>query len=144
MFMVYCYLDKSMVRAALQPMADPQQFCSEWIERYVDTYGDKAPDKDEWKLQIIQRRDLYKQYKKDMESSSPPQKIVSEARFNTIWQVLFPTCTNRPWCDIPGKCDTCYNIDKMRRESEDKVVQNALKEAHHLHRGGLFMLERRA
>jgi hypothetical protein len=30
----------------------------------------------------------------------------------------------------------------VRRSSEDPKVQEKLKEAHHLHRGGLFMLER--
>lgn len=41
-----------------------------------------------------------------------------------------------------GKCDTCYEIDKMRRTSNCAETQKQLKVAHHLHRGGLFNLER--
>ena len=39
-------------------------------------------------------------------------------------------------------CDTCYEIDTLRRSSPDLETQEQLKRAHHLHRGGLFNLER--
>ena len=41
-----------------------------------------------------------------------------------------------------GTCDTCYEIDTLRRSSPDLETQEQLKRAHHLHRGGLFNLER--
>ena len=41
-----------------------------------------------------------------------------------------------------GTCDTCYEIDTQRRSSPDLETQEQLKRAHHLHRGGLFNLER--
>jgi len=41
-----------------------------------------------------------------------------------------------------GTCDTCYEIDTLRRSSPDSETQEQLKRAHHLHRGGLFNLER--
>ena len=41
-----------------------------------------------------------------------------------------------------GTCDTCYEIDTQRRSSPDVETQEQLKRAHHLHRGGLFNLER--
>jgi hypothetical protein len=56
---------------------------------------------------------------------------------------LFPTCIKRPWVDIPGKCDTCYEIDRLRKSSEDSAVQLKCKEAHIMHRNGMFMLERK-
>ena len=44
--------------------------------------------------------------------------------------------------DTTGTCDTCYEIDTLRRSSPDSETQEQLKRAHHLHRGGLFNLER--
>ena len=45
-------------------------------------------------------------------------------------------------CFRTGTCDTCYEIDTLRRSSPDLETQEQLKRAHHLHRGGLFNLER--
>lgn len=77
-----------------------------------------------------------------MEKSEPPRQTVSNNRFNKLWEVLFPKCRSRPWCDIPGKCNLCYEIDRQRHTEEDSIVQDMLKKAHLLHRGGMFMLER--
>jgi len=77
---------------------------------------------------------------------------------------IFPRYINRPWCDLPGtfatydlcpfcilyistyslpgKCDICYEIDTLRRSSQDKETQEQLNIANHLYRGGMFNLER--
>ena len=39
-------------------------------------------------------------------------------------------------------CKTCFAINQRRKVTEDAYVAKKLKEAHVLHRGGLFMLER--
>ena len=94
---------------------------------------------------------------------------VQESVFSNLWVTIFPRFINRPWCDIPGimyyvtyfcvryygnkgylllvllcvgTCDTCYEIDTLRRSCPDAETQEQLKRAHHLHRGGLFNLER--
>jgi hypothetical protein len=131
-----------MIRAAITPYAERQVMCTLWLEEYFDTYGDQAPNKNETHLLIMQKKCLYQSYNHQFQNSSPPRAVVTESKFIELWNVLFPTCINRSWCDIPGKCDTCYEIDRMRRSSEEKVVQEKLREAHHLHRGGMFMLER--
>ena len=131
-----------MVRSAFCPLAESQQFAVNWMENYFDTYGDKAPNRDEIHLLIMQKADVYKLYAHEFQNSSPPRKVISYSRFLGLWNALFPKCINRPWCDIPGKCDICYEIDKQRRTSEDAVVQEKLREAHHIHRGGMIMLER--
>jgi len=143
-FTAYYYLniDQKQIRAALTPLADTQQFATIWLEHYFETYGDQAPNRDETHLMIMQKTDLYNLYKHEMDTSNPPRPIVSKTRFNSLWNVLFPKCRCRPWCDIPGKCDICYEIDRLRRTEEDSIVQEKLKEAHHMHRGGMFMLER--
>lgn len=68
--------------------------------------------------------------------------IVSFSKFVNIWRSIFPTVACRPYVDIPGKCFTCYEIDRQRRSTSNSVVQKLLAEAHILHRGGMFMLER--
>jgi len=67
---------------------------------------------------------------------------VSLNRFYELWDSLYPLSINRSWVSIPGKCNICYYIDQMRRTSTSLDVQKALQQAHLLHRGGLFMLER--
>ena len=41
-----------------------------------------------------------------------------------------------------GKCATCYEIDKIRRCNEGRMIQEMCKKAHAIHRGGMFMKER--
>lgn len=117
---------------------DTHQYCVLWLEEYFETYGDFSPNKDEIKLAITRKKEIYELYRKNMQS----RPAVSPQKFYTIWNALFPRCVSRPWCDIPGKCETCADIDRMRRESTDPDVQRSLRDAHLLHRGGLFMLER--
>jgi len=140
--LLFSILDPKMIRAAITPYAETQMMCSIWLENYFEKYGDKAPNRDETHLLIMQKNDLFKSYIHEFSNSNPPRSVVSESKFIELWNVLYPTCVSRPWCDIPGKCDICYEIDRLRRSSEESIVQEKLKEAHHLHRGGMFMLER--
>ena len=90
----------------------------------------------------MQKQDVFKRYKNTMISSVPPRPHVKYSRFISLWNTVFPKCRRRPWCNVPGKCDICYEIDRMRREADDKIVLAKLQEAHHLHRAGMLMLER--
>ena len=62
--------------------------------------------------------------------------------FGKIWLVVFPKCLLRKQKDIPGTCKTCFLIDNGRKTNQDAYILNKFKEAHLLHRGGHFMLER--
>lgn len=70
------------------------------------------------------------------------RSCVNIKTFGALWNVLFPKCLIRKQKDIPGTCKTCYAIEQGRKTSEDAEVQAKLKDAHFLHRGGCFMLER--
>ena len=156
-------VDEEWVQAALSPTAEAQQYCIVWFKKYFDKFGDRAPNRFETYLIITARRNVYQQYVEDCKRSS--RKPVLESVFSNLWNTIFPRYMNRPWCDIPGifesclcmdltinlmmygfvhtgKCDTCYEIDKMRRTATCAETQKQLKVAHHLHRGGLFNLER--
>lgn len=62
--------------------------------------------------------------------------------FLDLWNSLFPRVTCRDFKNIPGKCQICWEIDRKRRTNSDRLIQLRLKEAHCMHRGGFFMLER--
>jgi hypothetical protein len=132
------FVEPHMIRAALMSKSDAHQYCVIWFEEYFRKYGDYAPNRDEVKLAITRKKEIYDLYVEDMKE----RPTVQQNKFYEIWNALFPRCVSRPWCDIPGKCNTCYEIDRMRRESRDGEVQEQLREAHLMHRGGLFMLER--
>lgn len=129
-----------MVRAALTPLAEKQQHCKLWLEEYFAICGDNVPNEDEIRLSISEKKDVYEKYSRDCYRAQIP--IVDEKTFGNLWNVLFPNCVIRAYVDIPGKCNTCYHIDRLRREVNDEMVHRKLSEAHLLHRGGLFMLER--
>jgi hypothetical protein len=59
------------------------------------------------------KQELYNHYKNDMKKHGNP---VALSRFYELWSVLFPHTVNRPWCNVPGKCDTCYEIQKGRSD----------------------------
>jgi hypothetical protein len=132
------YLDSSMVRNSITPYAATQRLAVEWLRNYFDVYGDDSPNSESILVQIMLKGDLYQHYLRDMKG----QPIVSEPRFGELWNVLFPYCQRRSYCDQPEKCNVCYEIDKQRRATTDRHHARMLKDAHLLHRGGMFMIER--
>mmetsp|Transcript_3798 Transcript_3798/g.5359 ORF Transcript_3798/g.5359 Transcript_3798/m.5359 type:complete len:878 (-) Transcript_3798:1152-3785(-) len=133
-------IDESWVQAALSPSAEAQQYCIVWFQTYFNKFGDRAPNRYETYLLITAKRNVYHQYVEQFNRQC--RAIVTESVFSNLWNTIFPRYINRPWCDIPGKCDCCYEIDTQRRSAQDFETQEQLKVAHHLHRGGMFNLER--
>jgi hypothetical protein len=133
--------DKKMVRAVLTSISSAQQRLVSWLEDHFELYGDKTPNRDETHMIIMQKTEVYRQYVADVEREIEVQPC-QYSLFIETWKCLFPTCLSRPWCEIIGKCDTCCDINQLRRGTTDRSVQKALVEAHSLHRGGMFMLER--
>lgn len=89
-------------------------------------------------MQVMLRKDLHDYYVKQM-GTLP---TVDYSKFCELWRVMFPKVQQRPHCDIPGKCWLCARIDRLRREENDVHTARMLRDAHTLHRGGLFALER--
>lgn len=86
------------------------------------------------------KKNVYQQYCTEMRKLK--LEPVGMTTFISIWNTIFARFINRPWCDVPGKCDICFEIDNQRRNCSDEATLEQLKRAHHMHRGGLFMLER--
>lgn len=123
-------------------MSDSDVHCVNWLEEYFKNYGDAMPNRDEIRLSICTKKELHELYMRSRKDLQFP--VVSYSQFCNLWNTLFPNCKIRSWVDIPGKCEVCYEIDTLRRKSENINVQMWLSKAHVLHRGGMFMLERKA
>lgn len=123
---------RDMPRCSICPNSDKEFLCIAWLLKYFETFGDKSPTSDEIKLSISHKFETYNVYKTLMQKSRTP--VVKLNRFYVMWDSLFPLCVNRPWCDIPGKCDICYQIDQLRKSEASLAVQKALQYAHLLHR----------
>lgn len=136
----YIILDSSMIRNAITPLAEKQRQAVEWLKNYFDVYGDDSPNSEETLVQVMLKGDLYQHYLKDMVAAG--REVVCQTRFGELWNVLFPFCQRRSYCDQPGKCSVCYEVDKQRRSTTDRHHAQMLKDVHLLHRGGMFMQER--
>lgn len=114
-----------------------------WLEEFFLTFGDHAPNDETISLSLVHKKNAYQQYVTEMSESIPKRPYVSLPRFIAVWNVTFPNCKCRTFVDVPGKCDICYEIDRQRKACPDAHTQRKLTEAHNMHRGGMFMKERR-
>jgi hypothetical protein len=78
--------------------------------------------------------------KNDVEVIKP---TVDYNTFDALWVNIFPYVRIRVYKSVTGKCWTCHEINRIRRESRDSKVLLAAKRLHQLHRGGMFQLERK-
>ncbi len=125
------------------PKADMQLECVVWIQEYFKLYGNHSPNDVGCSVGVMKKNTVYQKYVAHMTKTSEIHRpYVSEPKFCNLWSHLFPNCCSRPWCAETGKCRTCQFIDENIRRTDDPAVLMKLKEAHQLHRGGLFMLER--
>lgn len=142
--MYFDFLDDSMVRSSLTPTTSPTFEAVVWMEDFFKTYGDAVPNADEIRLPIMTKKDVFDKYEHHFKSIVPPLPTVDYSRFINLWNAQFPNARKRPWCEIPGKCDTCYRIDKLRKTADDSITLKKLQDAHLMHRGGMFMKQRKA
>ena len=136
-----CSTDPSLVRAAITPHSSTQIFCTVWLKKYFNIFGDEAPNRQETYLSLCEKQDVYEIYVEEFQKY-PDLAVVTYPRFLEIWNVLFPRVVIRKYCEVLGKCSTCYEIDKRRKETNCKAVQEAIKIVQQIHRGGIVMPER--
>ncbi len=134
---------ENIVRAALTPspanidsrsIVDRNALAIVWLEHYVDHFADISPNSEFKKVNVSFLKEVYEMYKSS-EVVKKTGKSVSYKIFLDLWGVIFPYASKRPWCNIPGKCETCYQIDKARRNTTDAKIHVMLQELHTIHRG---------
>jgi hypothetical protein len=141
----YRFTDPEMCRLAITPGSDVVKFAKIWLQEYFRLYGDESPTIDEVHIAVHYKLDIYKDYKKFMEQTcTPARPVVSANKFRELWRAIYPEFLSRPYADVVGKCRICYSIQNIRQTATDAHSQIAAKEAHIMHRGGCFMLERDA
>lgn len=130
-----------MITAALTPNGDTKMTAVVWMENYFALAADKAPNRLQSYLSECSKLDVHRSYTADMEKRG--EKYVDFSTFTNLWNTIYPYVKLRSWVNVMGKCDTCAEIDAQRRQSKNVEQLRALKLLHILHRGGMFMLERK-
>ncbi len=139
-------ISNSQVRAGLAPINGQETIV--WLEKYFEANMQHNPNKCEGEVKVHEKQDVYEEYKADFLGKQEvlgkyiSMKLNSKQIFFELWDLLFPYSVFRTWCDIPGHCKTCAEIQDIRNSSSEFVVREACKKAHHLHRSCLFMPER--
>jgi hypothetical protein len=136
-----------MASAAATPSSLTGQRTAVWLEEYFFLHGDCAPNRLEAHLDLMDKKDIWKMYKNEMQVfysfSDYTQKVYYDYEtFLKMWTNVFPWVVIRAYKSVSGKCWTCYYINEVRKSSKDRAVLMAAKRLHQQHRGGLYMLER--
>jgi hypothetical protein len=138
-----CSLSLELARFSQAPLSTKQLFCISWMNNYFGIHCDEAPNRSQRYISLTEKIEIYDQYCNDYSKYSPPIETVSYGRFLQIWKAVFPAVVIREYCEVIGKCSTCYNIDHRRQAPKLSLKEaEALKIAHHIHRTGLVMPER--
>lgn len=130
-----------MVRMSLLPNDPNKILFANWLADYYGEFGDKAPNSLAHYISAPTKRIVYDHYVSDLKKLSEHDPI-SLNDFYNLWSTLFPHYLLRPVVDVQGKCNTCYLIDKGRKETTDRYILHGYQQAHLIHRGGMIMLER--
>ena len=116
---------------AFAPSGDNKELCIQWMDDYFVTYGDQQPNSYINYLSESFKKDIYQQYKQDMEKIG---KIpVAQDSFNGIWINCFPFVQLREECNIIGKCKVCAKSAELRKDTS-QIKKQAGKDMHMLHR----------
>jgi len=133
--------DKAMIRAALSPTSEAQIYAKLYITDYVEAFADIAPNSNDEYVTAPTKKQVYEDYRKYCAEFQLQPIVLTQ--FYKMWSILFPTLRLRPWKNVVGKCDVCFEIDRMRKSGDcTRCEHEALKQLHHLHRGGMVMIER--
>jgi len=154
------FTDLDMLTASMIPNRDKDIMAAQWLEDRFLKYGDHSPNSSNHFLSETFKVDVFRMYEVEQLHYGLP--VMDSSNFNSLWNALYPKYLVRPWLNVPGKfffnynlfnffknnvpgkCNICYQIDQRRKKGGSKVVMEALKQCHHMHRGGMFMLERKA
>ena len=125
-------------------MAEAQTTAMIWLDQYIYMYGDDSSTSDEIHIATQNKLTVYsREYTTHLTKRySPPRAVVNYQNFFDLWNSLYPEVVARPYADVVGKCDLCYRIHSIRTTATESAKQQKAKEAHHLHRGVMFMRER--
>jgi hypothetical protein len=126
-----------MSRAALTPVAETQQMAMVWLSEYSLLFGDDSPTRDEVHLAAMRKTDIYIDYVKAFQECSRP--VVN---LNFFWSYGMHYYLKFVSAHMLIFVGNVTHVSRFKIFANDSRIQWAAKRAHHLHRGGMFMLER--
>jgi hypothetical protein len=97
----------------------PALIAASWMQYYFSLCGDQCPDTDsEIHLEPIPKKEVYKEYKFDMEATDETQ--YSLKIFLQLWKDCFPYVKVRKYKQSCGHCNICSELAGKRRDFRDK------------------------
>lgn len=139
-----------MTQAAMTRNNILHQRTIDWLGDHFFEHSDSEPNRLEVHVDLCDKADIYKIYKNEMKAfysfdnnNKHDELYLNYSTFINIWNNVFPWVKIRVYKAVSGKCWVCYWINDIRKQSEDSAVLRAAKRLHQLHRGGLYMLERK-
>jgi hypothetical protein len=138
----YAFIVEEWVQCALTPMSDRRQIAVFWMGEFFKLC-DQSPSSEFIRVNEDTKKEVFVRYQAETKELHPDTELLDYDAFCKLWLRIFPYCVKRVHCAIPGKCWVCAEIDRLRRCAEDRLTRLRLKEAHMLHRGGMFMQERK-
>lgn len=76
--------------------------------------------------------EIYQEYKDDM--TAIDEEIYSYAKFTSFWQCFFPHVKIRTKKTVSGKCETCSDLNDLKRKFKDNERRKKVNYLKHLHR----------
>ena len=160
---MHASIDEDWITAAQSRRSENHQRTILWFEEFFKTCGDLVPNAPgHIHLDLTTKESIYKRYEHDMwmiyyQNHSDRHKepcsssyrnfddleIVSLETWRKIWRNNYPHVTIRRYKQVTGKCWTCYVINSGRAKAGNGQLGVLYKKLFAMHRGGLFMLERR-
>jgi hypothetical protein len=162
---MYLYLfnffeDPEWIKAATTRRNERHQRAMLWFQTFFETCGDQIPNSPgHIHLDLTTKESIYKLYEHDMWMEYYPShcmdqysssyrnfddlELVTFEVWKNMWRFHFPDCKIRRYKQVTGKCWTCYAINSGRTKAGVGQLGVLYKKLFAMHRGGLFMLERK-
>lgn len=115
-----------------------------WFKEFFEDCADCAPNRKQQQIELVEKREIWERYKFEIIDTFAQPTFLDYNSWLNIWNTVFPNVRIRRYKQVTGKCWTCHWINEGRETNKNnRRVLRALKEAHQLHRGGLYGLERK-
>ena len=132
------------VQAALTPNSDVVLKASIWMREYFNHYCSQ-PHLGEKEIHLesgTEKIDVWNEYVAAIKFQYKDNEHLDYGKFVNLWNTIFPHVKIPDHKACSAKCWTCHEIRQCAINAEDKVVYDAAKELHQMHRRGLYMRER--
>jgi len=106
-----------------------------YLKAYFDECGDCIPNRDgEIQIEPMDKTEIYGEYCLDCSGKWDIRGVLSESRFNDIWNRVFAHVKTRQDKAVGMTCKTCTILSYARRKSKVPEVRRQITALHAFHR----------